>query len=51
MTCKINKKWVDMELEHTKDRKIARKIVKDHLREFGCEYYPILLKLERKLKK
>ena len=50
MACKIKKEWIDMELEHTSDRKVARKIAKDHLREFGCDYYPELIKLEKKLK-
>jgi hypothetical protein len=49
MKCKIKKSWVDIELEHTKSRKVARKIVKDHLKEMGCNYYPELIKMEKKL--
>jgi len=36
MKCKINPKWIRLELEH--------------LNEFGCGYYPALLKMERRLK-
>ena len=48
---KINKKWIKLEMEHTKNPDIAKKIVKDHLREFGKEYYPALIKMEKRLKK
>lgn len=51
MNCKIKKKWVDIELEHTKSRKVAKKIVKDHLKEMGCGYYPALIKMEAQLNK
>lgn len=51
MKCKIKKQWVDIELEHTKNRSKARKIVKEHLNEWGCNYYPELIKLEKKLLK
>jgi len=51
MKCKVKKQWIDLEMEHTKSRKIARKIVGDHIREFGCTYYPALLKMEAKLEK
>ena len=50
MICKIKKSWVNIEKEHTNSNKVAKKIVKDHLREFGCNYYPSLIKMERKLK-
>jgi len=50
MVCKIKKEWADIEMEHTKSRKEAVKIVKDHLREHGCNYYPELIKLEKRLK-
>jgi len=45
----IPKKWVKVELEHTKSMRVARKIASDHVKEFGREYYPALLKMERKL--
>ena len=50
MACKIKKSWVDIELEHTSSRRKARKIVKDHLAEMGCDYYPELIKMEKKIK-
>ena len=40
-----------IELEHTKSKKFARKIAKDHLKEFSCYYSKGLIPLERKLKK
>jgi len=49
MVCKIKKSWVDIELEHTKSRKVARKIASDHVKEYGCKYYPALKKMEKKL--
>jgi hypothetical protein len=48
---KIKKTWINLEMEHTKSRNMAKKIVKDHLKEFGSRYYPNLIKMERKLKK
>lgn len=51
MKCKIRKSWLDAEMEHTNSRKVARRIVSDHIREHGCSYYPALLKMETKLKK
>ena len=51
MPCKIKKSWVNIEKEHTKSDKKATKIVKDHLREMGCGYYPALIKMEKSLKK
>lgn len=51
MVCKLKKKWIDIELEHTSSRKKARKIAQDHLNEFGCAYYPALIKMETKLTK
>ena len=51
MKCNINKSWIELEKEHTKSNRIAKKIVQDHLKEFGCEYYPNLLKMERNLKR
>ena len=50
MTCKILKKWVNLEMEHTKNRFIARKIVEDHVNEYGCKYYPELIEMEKELK-
>ena len=49
MVCKIRKKWIDIEMEHTENRAEATKIAKDHLKEFGCAYYPELIKMEKKL--
>ena len=49
MVCKIKKSWVNIELEHTKSRKVARKIATDHVKEMGCGYYPELKKMEKKL--
>lgn len=51
MICKIKKSWIKLEKEHTTSDKIVKKIVGDHLREFGCGYYPALIKMERRLKK
>jgi hypothetical protein len=51
MKCKLKKSWIDIELEHTKSRKIARKIANDHLKEMGCGYYPALIKMEKNLKR
>lgn len=51
MACKLKKSWINIELEHTKSRKTARKIANDHLKEFGCVYYPALIKMERNLKR
>ena len=51
MTCRLKKEWIDIELEHTKDRKVARKIACDHVKELGQRYYPALIKMEKKLGK
>ena len=51
MKCKIKQSWIDLEMEHTSSKKKARGIVGDHLREFGCGYYPALIKMEKGLKK
>jgi hypothetical protein len=51
MKCKVKKSWVNVELEHTKSRKVARKIACDHVKELGVGYYPALMKMEAKLKK
>ena len=51
MGCKLKKAWIDIELEHTKDRSVARKIACDHYKEFGARYYPALIKMEKKLSK
>ena len=47
---KIPKTWIDIEMEHTKSRKRARRIVEQHLAEYK-DYYPALIKMEAKLKK
>lgn len=39
-----------MELEHTKNKRVAKKIAKDHLDEFP-KYYTALVKMEKKLKR
>jgi len=50
----FSKKQLEMgikaELEHTKSRRIAKEIAKDHLVEFP-KYYTELRKMERRLKK
>ena len=51
MTSKIKKSWIKLEMEHTKSPKYAKKIVKDHLKEFGYGYYPSLIRMEKRLKK
>jgi len=38
-----------IEMEHTKSKRFAQKIAKDHLREFP-NYYTHLIKMEKKLK-
>ena len=39
-----------IELEHTKSKKFAIKIAKDHLKEFPCYYSKGLIPMERRLK-
>jgi len=54
MSCKYSKELKigsKIELEHTTDRAIARKIAKDHIKEFPCYYSKGLLPMERKLKR
>ena len=51
MNCKIKNEWLKMESEHTSSKAEQLKIVRDHIREYGCDYYPTLKKLENKLKK
>ena len=41
---------IKTEMEHTKSKKIAERIAKDHLREYPT-YYTELVKMESKLKK
>lgn len=53
---KLNKIQLRMgtkvEMEHTKSKKVAKKIATDHLLEFkGAPYYTELLKMEKKLKR
>lgn len=41
-----------IEMEHTKNPKVALRIAKDHLKEFkGKPYYTYLVKMESKLKR
>ena len=54
MKCKFKKELeigTLMEMEHTKDKKVAKEIAKDHLSEFDCYYSKGLLPMEKKLKK
>lgn len=51
MVCKPKKSWINIELEHTKSRRLAKKIAGDHIKEFGCAYYPALMKMEKSLTK
>lgn len=51
MKCIPKKEWIDIEMEHTKNRFIAEKIARDHIKEYGCKYYPALKKMEAKLKR
>ena len=39
-----------IEMEHTKSKKVAEKIAKDHLREYP-DYYTALVKMEKQLKR
>jgi hypothetical protein len=53
---KINKTQLrigtKIEMEHTSNPKVAKKIAMDHLKEFkGAHYYTELNKMEKKLKK
>ena len=55
MKCKIDKKQLNMgikiEMEHTDNPKVAKKIATDHLKEFcNKPYYTELKKMEKKLK-
>ena len=38
-----------IEMEHTKNPKVAEKIARDHLKEFGCYYSKGLIPMEKKL--
>jgi hypothetical protein len=53
--CKFNKRELKLgsriELEHTKSRKIATRIAKQHLCEFPRYYTKGLIPMERRLKK
>ncbi len=40
-----------IEMEHTKSKKVAEKIAKDHLREFNKYYTLGVLPMEKRLKK
>lgn len=39
-----------IEMEHTSNPKIARKIASDHLKEFSCYYSKGLIPLEKRLR-
>jgi len=51
MKCKLKKAWIDIELEHTKSRAVAKKIACDHFKEFGNAYYPALIRMENRLRR
>jgi hypothetical protein len=51
MNCKIKSEWLAMEGEHTSNKAKQLKIVNQHIKEYGCNYYPALKKMEAKLKK
>lgn len=55
MKSKISKKeidiGIDIEMEHTKSRRVARKIAMDHLKEYPKYYTKGLIPMERKLKR
>ena len=51
MKCKLKKEWISIEMEHTKNPAIARKIACDHVKEYGNKYYPALIKMEKRLSK
>ncbi len=54
MKCPIKKELKigsKIELEHTTDKKLARKIATDHIKEFPCYYTKGLLPMERKLRR
>lgn len=50
MTCKIKKSWINSELIHG-DTKLAKRIVRQHITEHGCNYYPSLFRMEKRLSK
>lgn len=45
------KAWRRMEAEHSKNKAVQERIVRQHIREHGINYYPALKKMESKLKK
>ena len=49
--CKLRKSWIKVEMEHTKNWNVAKKIACDHIKEMGTGYYQALKKRELKLKK
>lgn len=51
MSCKIKKEWIKLEHEHTSSDKVAKRIAQEHIKEFGCGYYPALIKMEKSLKR
>lgn len=40
-----------IEMEHTEDKKVARAIAKDHLKEFKCYYSKGVIPMEKKLRR
>ena len=52
--CNFNKEikiGTKIEMEHTKSKRLARKIASDHLREFNCYYSKGLLPMEARLRR
>ena len=53
-SCKINPKelklGIPIEMEHTKSKRVATRIAKDHLCEFSNYYSKGILPMEKKLK-
>jgi hypothetical protein len=53
--CKVKQSWINIEMEHaslfpkSKQRIMAKKIACQHVKEFP-NYYPALIKMERRLK-
>lgn len=44
--------WADMELDHTDgDRQAAKKIVGQHIKEYGLNYYPKYIDFVKQFKK
>lgn len=57
VNCKLKRQWINIEMEHAHNfpknmqRKIAEEIACDHVKELGPEYYPNLIRMEKRLKR